>query len=61
MGRLILILAAVVSILVGCLALTSIKSDIQIIVAMVGIIGGIIMAAQAAILGTLKKMTASRP
>lgn len=56
MGRVILILAAIISILVGCMALGSIKSDIQIIVAMVGIIGGIIMGAQASILGKLAKL-----
>lgn len=57
MGRVFLILAAIVSILVGLVALGSIKSDIQIIVAMVGIIGGIIMGAQASILGKLSKLT----
>jgi hypothetical protein len=56
MGRIFLILAAVVSILVGLVALGSIRSDIQIIVAMVGIIGGIIMGAQASILGKLAKL-----
>lgn len=57
MGRVILVLAAIASIFVGCVALMSIKNDIQLIAAVVGIIGGIILAAQASILGKLAKLT----
>jgi hypothetical protein len=57
MGRAFLILAAIVSIFIGIIAIKVIRSDIHLIAAMVGIIGGIIMWAQASILGKLSKLT----